>query len=248
MWRSSGLHPLQLMKRLFRVACVLLMGVGLIGHADLAGAAVEKRKPVATQSAGTKKPSQNAAKAASGGRSAAPETRKASARGKATATGKVPARAQTRGTAGKAPAQVADKGVASQCRTVRVKTSHGMRSRKVCSKSAAPAEPLLAGPAVDGGALTRPPSETKEPEIKARTVPERAYAVDGETFFFQGRKFRVSGLKGGEVGSEMATQRLQKALDSGTLMVEPVDVDSQGVATATVRVNGRSLENVLAQP
>lgn len=245
MWRSSGLHPLQLMKRLFRVACVLLMGVGLIGHADLAGAAVEKGKPVATQSAGNKKPSQNAAKAASGRRPAASETRKASTRGKTTATGNVPTRAQTRGTVGKA---VADKGVASQCRTLRVKTSHGMRPHKVCGKSAAPAEPLLAGPAVDGGALTRPPSETKEPEIKARTVPERAYAVDGETFFFQGRKFRVSGLKGGEVGSEMATQRLQKALDSGTLMVEPVDVDSQGVATATVRVNGRSLENVLAQP
>ena len=129
------------------------------------------------------------------------------------------------------------------CKTVRVKTKKGTQSKRVCN---APAEPLLTSN-VDGSALTKPAPEGKEPEIKARTVPDRAYAVDGETFFFQGRKFRIAGLKG-EAGSEMSKQRLQRALDSGSLMVDPVSVDGQGVATASVRVNGRSLEDLLAQP
>lgn len=101
---------------------------------------------------------------------------------------------------------------------------------------------------IESNALSTPSGEVRSAEVRARTVPDRAYAVDGETFFFQGRKFRVATTPAGEVGSVMATQRLQKALDSGTLQVEPVGVDAQGVATAAVRINGRTLESLLALP
>jgi hypothetical protein len=58
----------------------------------------------------------------------------------------------------------------------------------------------------------------------------RAYAMDGATFYQGGRKIRVQGLDVREPGmtSEHATQRLQRALDGGSLSVEPVETDGSG--------------------
>lgn len=108
------------------------------------------------------------------------------------------------------------------------------------------AEPVLTSP-IKQLDLDKPVGEAKDSDIKARVVPERAYAVDGETFFYQGRKYRVSGLSGGE-GSEMAKQRLQKALDSGGIAVEALGVDDAGVTTAIVRTNGRNLADQITKP
>ncbi len=75
----------------------------------------------------------------------------------------------------------------------------------------------------------------------------RAYAMDGATFYQSGRKIRVQGLDVKEPGmtSEHATQRLQRALDSGNLTVEPVEVDGAGHTLAVVRVNGRNVADTV---
>jgi len=111
-------------------------------------------------------------------------------------------------------------------------------------------EPALKSPIQDTD-LNKPAQQKNEgdktSEIKARTVPERAYAVDGQTFFFQGRKFRVSGLSGGD-SSEMAKQRLQKALDGGGVAVEPVGSEEGGISSAVVRVGGRNIVDLIPKP
>lgn len=211
------------MKLFLKVMGVLWLSIGLLGASSVAHATTKKREVSSKAAART----ESAQKKSSS---------KSDIQRKTSAAKPV----SGKNAAGKAPVKAA----ANTCKTVRVKTAKGVRSQRSCA-TAAPAEPLLTSN-VDGSALTKPAPE-KEPEIKARTVPERAYAVDGETFFFQGRKFRVQGFSG-ESGSEMAKQRLQKALDSGTLMVDPVSVDASGAAVASVRVNGRSLEDLLAQP
>lgn len=75
----------------------------------------------------------------------------------------------------------------------------------------------------------------------------RAYAMDGATFYQSGRKIRVQGLDVKEPGmtSEHATQRLQRALDSGNLTVDPVEVDGAGHTLAVVRVNGRNVADAV---
>ena len=126
----------------------------------------------------------------------------------------------------------------SQCRVVIHKRG---KKRRVCST--APADPVLNSP-IQGNALNKPAPADKAPEVKVRSAPDRAYAVDGEVFFFQGRKYRVAGLEG-TGNSDMAKQRLQKALESGSLAIDPQSTDDTGVSTATVRVNGRNLTESL---
>lgn len=133
----------------------------------------------------------------------------------------------------------ADKTATANCRTVKVKTAKGYVNRRSCKQAAAPAEPKSLTSPITENALTRTPPASPE-VVKARTVPDRAYAVDGQTFFYQGRKYRVAGLKGND-NSDMAKQRLQRSLESGTLNVSPLRTDESGVATATVRVNGRDI-------
>lgn len=88
------------------------------------------------------------------------------------------------------------------------------------------------------------PATDRNGEIKARTVPDHAYAVDGETFFYQGKKYRLAGMSG-TGGSDMDKQRLQKALDAGTLNVESVGTDDSGMSMANVTVNGQNLVDQL---
>ncbi len=97
----------------------------------------------------------------------------------------------------------------------------------------APAQPPLAAPAA---VIQRP----------ARGAA-RAYAMDGATFYQGGRKIRVQGLDVREPGmtSEHATQRLQRALDGGSLSVEPVETDASGHLIAVVRVNGRNVADTV---
>ncbi|MDQ8020982.1 MAG: hypothetical protein REI94_04035 [Moraxellaceae bacterium] len=134
---------------------------------------------------------------------------------------------------------------ASQCRTIKVKTAQGTRTRKVCgggagAAGAAAAAAPLASP-ITANALDKSPDS--QPEFKARNTPDRAYAVDGTSFFHQGRKFRVQGLD--NLPGDVATQRLQMALDSGAMTLEPVSVDDSGVTTAVVRVGGQNLADKL---
>ncbi|MBP8133162.1 hypothetical protein ETQ85_00540 [Zoogloea oleivorans] len=97
--------------------------------------------------------------------------------------------------------------------------------------------PAVASPAQPPLAIQAPPSARPGRGLA------RAYAMDGATFYQSGRKIRVQGLDVKEPGmtSEHATQRLQRALDSGNLTVEPVEADSAGHTLAVVRVNGRNV-------
>ncbi len=137
----------------------------------------------------------------------------------------------------------ADNSVASEretprCRNVRVKTSKGYRTQRKCGAAEAAA--------LHGGA-TDPVDSGKSADLKARTIPDRAYAVDGYTFFHQGRKYRILGIDESLVpaGSDLAKQRLQLALDSGQVAVEPESVDDSGTVRAQVRVSGKNLAEVL---
>lgn len=130
--------------------------------------------------------------------------------------------------------KVAVRSGGSQCRVLKLK---GGKTRRLCK--AAPADRVLNSP-IQGNALSKTAPDEKTPEVKVRSAPDRAYAVDGEVFFFQGRKYRVAGLEGAG-NSDMAKQRLQKALESGTLAIDPQSADDAGVLTATVRVNGHNL-------
>jgi len=124
---------------------------------------------------------------------------------------------------------------ASQCRVIKLK---GGKTRRLC-KAAPGGDPVLRSP-IQGNALNKPAPVDKGPEVKVRSAPDRAYAVDGEVFFFQGRKYRVAGMEG-VGGDDMAKQRLQKALESGSLSIDSQSTDDAGVSTATVRVDGRNL-------
>lgn len=92
-------------------------------------------------------------------------------------------------------------------------------------------------------------TQTTPPQRPSRTVA-RAYAMDGATFYQNGRKFRVQGLDAREPGmtSEHATQRLQQVLDAGSLSIEPVEVDGTGQTLAVVRVNGRNVADTVRYP
>lgn len=107
----------------------------------------------------------------------------------------------------------------------------------------APASPVLNSP-IKSNALTGDATAGRGDEIKARSAPDRAYAVDGESFFYQGRRYRIAGMEGAD-GSDMAKQRLQQSLESGSLMIDPHSTDENGVSTATVRINGRDIASQL---
>ncbi|MBN9696104.1 MAG: hypothetical protein J0L85_09935, partial [Zoogloea sp.] len=98
-------------------------------------------------------------------------------------------------------------------------------------------------PAAAAAAVAAPASVQSQPAGRTPKGTPRAYAMDGATFYQGGRKIRVQGLDIREPGmtSEHATQRLQRALDSGSLSVEPVEVDGSGHTVAVVRVNGRNV-------
>lgn len=167
----------------------------------------------------TKKPATKAAAA-----SKAPVKKPSPAR-------KAPRRAATSSKPASAAVTSAD------CKSVRVKSGKGYRTVRRCSKE-------QAGP-LKGGAVA--PVDSDQPDLRARTIPDRAYAVDGHTFFHQGRKYQIVGLNESLVpaGNDLAKQRLQLALDSGTVAVEPEAVDEAGTVRAIVKVSGKNLADIL---
>ncbi|WP_374500853.1 hypothetical protein [Zoogloea sp.] len=91
------------------------------------------------------------------------------------------------------------------------------------------------------------PAVAPQPQARSGRGVARAYAMDGATFYQSGRKIRVQGLDARDPGmsSEHATQRLQRALDAGSVTVEPVEVDGSGHTVAVVRVNGRNVADAV---
>lgn len=98
-------------------------------------------------------------------------------------------------------------------------------------------------PMVQGEGAATP---VKSDPVVPKNIPTRAYAADGQSFYLNGRKIRIDGLPVvGPEGSELAKQRLQKALDSGPVTIEHKGADAEGVAHGVVRVNGRDLADLL---
>ena len=118
-------------------------------------------------------------------------------------------------------------------------------SAPVPAPAPAPASiPQAPTPAPAVSAPAQPPAAVIQRPARGAA---RAYAMDGATFYQGGRKIRVQGLDVREPGmtSEHATQRLQRALDGGSLSVEPVETDGSGHLIAVVRVNGRNVADTV---
>lgn len=113
--------------------------------------------------------------------------------------------------------------------------------------AAAPAPAPAPAPAAQPSSPAVPLATPTAPPSRPARGAARAYAMDGATFYQGGRKIRVQGLDVREPGmtSEHATQRLQRALDAGSLSVEPVEVDGSGHTVAIVRVNGRNVADAV---
>jgi endonuclease YncB( thermonuclease family) len=95
--------------------------------------------------------------------------------------------------------------------------------------------------------ITTPGGDFAVPVIPSRPtkpIMNRMYALDGDTFYHNGKKIRVRGLEAVH-DSDVAMQRLQRALDSGEVAVEPIVTRETGEVEATVRVHGRDLTEIL---
>lgn len=83
---------------------------------------------------------------------------------------------------------------------------------------------------------------------RGRTAIVRAYAVDGATFFHNGRKIRIEGLGPDDnagLTHELAAQKLQRLLDSGAVSVDPIAADESGATRALVKINGRDVADLM---
>lgn len=109
---------------------------------------------------------------------------------------------------------------------------HGRRARR------APPPPMVQGE----GAATPANADP----VVSRNIPTRAYAADGQSFYLNGERIRVRGVPFvGPDGSELAKQRLQRALDSGEVTLEEKGVDKDGNTIAIVHVNGRDVADIM---
>ncbi len=111
-------------------------------------------------------------------------------------------------------------------------------------------EPMLSKSPINAKALEQSGQPQDNAPVKARSAPIRAYAVDGVTFFHNGRKFRIEGLdagSGAELTHEHAAQRLQQILDSGAVTTESLGPDDSGAMRAVVRVDGRNVADLMKQ-
>lgn len=81
-----------------------------------------------------------------------------------------------------------------------------------------------------------------------RQIPSDKRAIDGDTFYAGGARYRIRGIDTPELGqprAEMAKQRLQQLLNTGHVTVEPVAVDKYGRTVAVVKVNGQDVSQTL---
>ncbi len=174
--------------------------------------------------------------AAARGKSSARASAKSgvSAKGKSAAKGKAVARGKSA-----SRGRSAVRGKAGGASKAACKPGRKKGGKRGCARHYAPPPP----PMVQGeGAATPVRTDTVAP----RNIPSRAYAADGQSFYLNGEKIRVRGApSAGPEGSELAKQRLQKALDSGEVTLAEKAFDERGNAIAVVRVNGRDIADLL---
>jgi hypothetical protein len=81
--------------------------------------------------------------------------------------------------------------------------------------------------------------------LSKKGLPQRMYAFEGDSFYLNGRKYRVDGVSPPLAKQEITKQRLQQLLDSGEVSIEPKGMDEAGVTTAVIRVAGRDVAETL---
>lgn len=128
------------------------------------------------------------------------------------------------------------------------KKPHGVLARRgaekqnnlvqVSAQSAVLSRPVIVGDAAASPSLGAA-AAAKKP------LPQRMYAADGDTFYFNGRKYRVEGVPAPMAKQEFTKQRLQQLLDSGEVSIEPRAIDDAGLTTAVIRVAGRDVADAL---
>ncbi|WP_227814607.1 hypothetical protein [Nitrogeniibacter aestuarii] len=80
-------------------------------------------------------------------------------------------------------------------------------------------------------------------ERAAPPPPKRPYAINGESFYYEGTKIIIEGLVLPRPDSELAKQRLQRRLDSGEITYAPIGEPNGGVVRARVSIDGQALNN-----
>ena len=120
-----------------------------------------------------------------------------------------------------------------------------VKVKKPCGESA---DAVVTKSPINARSLESSGTPLEGSPLKARTVLIRAYAVDGATFFHNGRKIVIDGL-GPEASAglthEHSAQRLQRLLDGGTVSIDPVAADESGALRARVRVDGRDVAELM---
>lgn len=176
--------------------------------------------------------------AAGGGKSSSAKSTsaKGASKAKTTAPAKSGSKPKAKSTTSKSKTAPKNRATASNC--ARTPSAKGCSNKSSAGRTLN--SPISADSLDKSGA-------TSGDEIKARNVPDRAYAIDGQTFFHQGRRIRIEGLSSATATAtgEHAKQRLQTLLDSGNISIEQIAIDDTGVATAQVRINGRDLAGQL---
>jgi len=72
--------------------------------------------------------------------------------------------------------------------------------------------------------------------------------IDGDTFYYNGNKYRINGIDTPEKGQynyEKAKNRLKSLLENGNIEIEEVAKDKYGRTVAKVRVNGEDVADIL---
>lgn len=136
----------------------------------------------------------------------------------------------------------AKKHAVSTARTCKI-----IKGKRHCTTTTTHQSRLLTSP-ISPDSFNKPlVPDTGNNDSKAHAIPDRAYAIDGQTFFHQGRRIRIEGLSpaNANAGDDHAKQRLQMALDSGAISIDQISIDDTGVANAVVKVNGRDLADIL---
>jgi len=122
--------------------------------------------------------------------------------------------------------------------TAKAKGAHSVRRKRGRRARHAPPPPMVQGE----GAAT----PVNAGPVIERNIPPRAYAVDGQSFYLNGERIRVRGAPVvGPDGSELAKQRLQKALDAGEVTLTEKTVDEDGSSVAIVYVDGQDVADRL---
>ncbi|WP_341678613.1 hypothetical protein [Niveibacterium sp. SC-1] len=209
-----------------------ILGILACSGAPDAGAAQTKKTAAQTASTSTQAKSGKSAPAKQGTSGSKSGAKTKTGNPKATAGSKAATKSSGGGS-----------GSAKACYKTTVQKGRKQRVKVPCGPAP---EPVLNQSPINEKALQQSGEPLPNSPVKARSAPIRAYAVDGATFYQNGRKFRIEGL-GDQAGmsNEREANKLQQILDSGLVTTEPIGNDESGAMRAVVKVDGRDISELM---